>query len=84
MNRKMNNELAEYVVKIAFKSESDLNDLIPLLKEHCNANEYKKLAVAIATVSATINTEILNLVYDGHPKIRDNVDRKINEYGRLI
>lgn len=80
----MDKELAEYVVKVAFKSESDLIDLIPLLKEHCNENEYKKLAVAIATVAATINTEILDIVYDAHPEIRNDVDRKINEYGRLI
>ncbi|MCK4840357.1 MAG: hypothetical protein KAT04_00580 [Methylococcales bacterium] len=80
----MDKELAEYAVKVAFKSESDLNDLIPLLKEHCSENEYKKLAIAIATVASTINTEILNHIYDAHPEIRDDVDRKINEYGRLI
>lgn len=80
----MDKEVAEYVVRVAFGSESSLNDLIPLLKEHCSDEEYKKFSKRIASVSARISLEILDLVYDEFPEIRRELDEKVRKYGRLI
>ena len=54
----MDKELATYISKVAFRSASELNDLIPLLKKHCNEEEYKLFARAIAETSAKINLKI--------------------------
>lgn len=80
----MDKEIAKHVVDVAFRSASSLNDLIPLLKEHCSDVEYKIFLKGIATASFGISTEILALIYKDFPEIKDELESKINKYGKLI
>lgn len=80
----MDKEVAKHIVYVAFKSESNLNELVPLLKEHCSDTEYKKFLKGIAKVSSCISAEIINLVYKDFPEIKSDLDEKINKYGKLI
>ena len=50
----MEEDLAKLVALTAFRSSAELNTLIRLLKQHCDAAEYKPLALAIATISTEI------------------------------
>lgn len=80
----MDRDIAKHVVDIAFRSASSLADLIPLLKEHCSEEEYKKLLKGIAAVSASINIELLNQIYEYFPDIKIDLEAKIQKYGRLV
>ncbi len=42
----MEKELAQYIAKVAFRAGADLTDLIPLLKEHCDDDEFSIYARA--------------------------------------
>jgi len=73
----MERELAKHVVATGFRSASVLQELVPLLKPHCDPNEYEKYARAIASVSAEISTEILNPIFDQFPDLKSEVEQKI-------
>jgi hypothetical protein len=80
----MDQELARHVVVTGFRSASVLQELIPLLKEHYDTSKYEKYVKAISAVSAEISIEILNPIFSDYPNLKDEVDRKIDKYGKLI
>jgi hypothetical protein len=77
----MEKDLAKLVALTAFRSSADINNLIPLLKEHCNEEEYREFVVAIATASAVIGQELLQKIFALHPEISVEFDRQISKYG---
>lgn len=80
----MENDLAKHVATTIFKTTSQMTELIPLLKDHCDVAEYESYAKAIASVAALASAEILRKIFAEHPDIEREFDRKINKYGKLI
>ena len=80
----MDKELAQHVVRVAFRSAAQLQDLLPLLKEHCNGREYKAFTMAVAKAMDGINTELTNRVFASFPKLKEEVEENINKYGRVM
>lgn len=80
----MDRELARHVIATGFHSASILQDLIPLLKEHCDENEYDQYLRAIASVSTEVTLEIFNRIFAEHPDLKQEVDTKIAKYGKFI
>jgi len=80
----MERELAKHVVVTGFRSSSVLQELIPLLKKHCNPDEYEQFAKAIASVIAETSLEILNPIFQKYPDLKEEVDKKIDKYGKFI
>lgn len=80
----MNRDLAQHVARVAFRSSADLNDLIPLLREHCVQEEYEKYVKAIASASAEIGTEILARIFSSYPELEQDFEERIRRYGRLV
>lgn len=80
----MNKDLAQHVARVAFRSSADLNDLIPLLKEHCDQEEYAKYLKAIASASAEISTTILARIFSSYPELEQDFEEMIRRYGRLV
>jgi predicted aconitase len=80
----MKTELARHIALTAFRSSANLNDLIPLIKEHSTEDEYRKYLDAIAAVSGEIAMRILKNIYAEHPEIEGEIDRRIDAYGVLI
>lgn len=78
----MDRELAKIVAITAFRSSADINNLIPLLKEHCSADEYRLFGLAIAASSAEISQQILYKIFSMHPDLESEFDNKIKKYGR--
>ena len=80
----MDKELAKHVITVGFHSLSLLESLIPLLKEHCNDQEYQEYLKSIGVVSAEMGTEIFNKIFHQHPDLEKEVEDKINKYGKFI
>lgn len=80
----MEKDLAEFILKTAFRSSADLNDLIPLLKQHCSDDEYRIYFDAISRASGEIAVKILNPIFKQYPDIEKEFERKIEEFGRVF
>lgn len=78
----MDKELARHVVATAFRSLRELEDLIPLLKEHCGAAEYETYVKAIASVSGHVHWNIVNPAFAGHPELEK--EEQIERYGKIL
>ena len=50
----MNIDIARHVVRVAFRSSSELAELVPFLKSHLSAEEYSTYAKAIGLAVASI------------------------------
>ncbi|WP_222610889.1 hypothetical protein [Undibacterium sp. FT79W] len=80
----MDKELAKIVALTAFRSSAYMNNLIPLLKEHCSEDECRNFGIAIATASAEINLQILQKVFAMYPELSAKFDLQVRKYGRPI
>jgi hypothetical protein len=80
----MDRELAEHVVTVGFHSLSLLESLIPILKKHCEEQEFNEYLKSIGLVSAEMNIAIFNKVFQEHPDLEQEVERKIERYGQFI
>jgi hypothetical protein len=80
----MDIDLARYVVRAAFRSSRELGDLVPFLKEHLHAEEYRPYALAIASGVAAIQLDLLNKLFAEHPGLEAEVEASIQKYGRYL
>ena len=80
----MDKDLAKHVIAVGFHSLSLLESLIPVLKTHCDEEEYKEYAMAIAAVSAEMSSAIFNKIFREHPDLEKEVEDKIKKYGQFI
>jgi hypothetical protein len=77
-------ELAKHVIEVGFNSSRLLEDLIPLLHNHCNREEGEKFIKAVASVLAEIGSEIFNKIYEQYPDLKIEVESKIQKYGKFL
>ena len=80
----MKDELAQHIAIVAFKSSSNLNELLYLISDHADEEEYQEYLRIIADISASIGCNLLQKIYDEHPEIEKEIDRRIEVYEELI
>ena len=80
----MNIDLARHVVRAAFRSSRELSSLLPLLKEHLDANEYQRYARAIASAIAATQLEVVNAVTADHPALETEIEAQMSKYDRYL
>lgn len=80
----MDKNLARHAIMTTFHSLSLLQDLIPMLKEHCSEDESDAYTKAIASVVGHATVELLNPIFLEHPEMEEEVESKINRYGKFI
>jgi hypothetical protein len=80
----MKPDLARHLAHVAYRASANLNDLLPLLREHATEEDYNKFRVAISGISGDIAFKILQSIYDVHPEIEAEIDQRISTYGVLI
>lgn len=78
----MNIELARNVIRAAFRSTSELGNLLPALKEQCSPSEYKTYALGIATAIDAIMTNTINRAVQSYPDLAKEIDEQIAKHGR--
>ena len=65
----MDEELSWQIVRVAFRSSRELQELLKLLKDHASAEEYRVYAAGVARAIDAINDALLNPVTSAHPEI---------------
>jgi hypothetical protein len=77
----MDIEMARQVIKVAFRTCSELQELLPLLKERCGADEYKDYALGIAAAIDAIGVSLTNKALAAHPELVEEIEAKVTRYG---
>ncbi|MFZ2007873.1 MAG: hypothetical protein WAV02_22525 [Stellaceae bacterium] len=80
----MDRELARHVLEVGFNSGRLLEDLIPLIQNHCQKKESEQYIKAIASVLAEIGLEIFSKIYDQYPDLKKEVEDKVQRYGKFL
>jgi len=80
----MEKTVARYVANTAFRSWSEMADLVPWLNEHCEPAECKEIAKAIATACAEVILEVQHRIYALYPELDRERSEIINKYEALI
>src|SRR5262245_27431103 len=65
----MDKELARHIVRTAFRSSGDLEELVPLLRHHCGEEEARTYEWAIAGAIADIHRELTVRVFASFPEL---------------
>lgn len=76
----MDMDLARHVIRVAFRSSRELEDLMQLLKAHGDREEYDVFAMDIAAAIDRINTALLDKIFSSHPELRNEVETSIAKY----
>jgi hypothetical protein len=63
---------------------SDITDLLPLLKEHCTADEYSAYRSAITDLAGVIVTEVINPAFAGQPGLEQEIEASVNKYLKIV
>jgi hypothetical protein len=80
----MDREVALFVLNAANAASRQLADLAPLLQEHCDEETARKFRHAIGQVLATITFEVQNPVFALQPELREEIDARVERYGRAF
>jgi hypothetical protein len=80
----MDKKIAKHVARVAFQASVDLGSLISFLKAHCSIDEYEKLRTPLATISAEIGLDVLNLIFSEFPDLKREFDEDIKKYGNIL
>jgi len=80
----MEKEVAKHVAASALKCASQLSEIIPFVKTHCSADEYKSLAKRVASAMHAINEAIFEPVLAGHPELKQEIEDSLQKFGVII
>jgi hypothetical protein len=80
----MDRDLASHVIRMSFRSMSEITGLLPLLKAHCTHDEYVEYRNVIAGIAAEISRELMHKIFSLYPDLEDEVDQTIKKYDRLL
>ena len=80
----MDIDIARHVMRSVFRSARELEGLIPLLKEHCEAEDYATYGNGVAMVLASMSTELTGKILAAHPDLSQEIDTDIAKYGRYL
>lgn len=78
----MDIDVARDIVRAAFRSSSELQQLLGVLKEHCRPDEYQDYARSIATAVDGIGVSLINKVLAEHPELSSEIEATIVKTGR--
>ena len=79
----MNEELAWEIVRVAFRSSRELQDLLALLKDRASADAYQVYAPRIARAIDAINDALLNPATSAYPNLANRIEAELDAHGRI-
>jgi hypothetical protein len=78
----MNVDLARDMIKTAFRSSSELQEFLGVLKQRCGPEEYKDYSRGIATAIDAIGVALINKALAAHPELNAEVEATIARHGQ--
>lgn len=76
-------DLAKSLALKCVESLSCLNQLLPVLKDRCDYDEYEMIFRVVSEINYDVSTKILSYVFDKHPGLEDEVEDEINNSGNI-
>ena len=80
----MDKKTARQVLQAAFRSGSELEGLLRVLKEKCAVDECQAYARGIASVIDSISVALTNKVLAEHPELADEIEANLKRSGRAV
>jgi hypothetical protein len=80
----MDKTAAREVVRAVFRSGSELEKLLGVLKRRCSAQEYKVYTRQVATAIDGIQVALLNKVLAQFPELEAEIEANIKRTGRAM
>jgi hypothetical protein len=77
-------DVATMILRATHSSGRELANLIPLVKEHCNKEDYDRISIAIATVLHELDLTIQQPIYREHPKVEREIQDRVERFGRTF
>jgi hypothetical protein len=80
----MQKQVAKHIVASALKCSSQLNQILPFAKIHCDNEEYREILSGVARVLDSIGVQIIDGILASHPDLKQEIDDSITKYGVFI
>jgi len=80
----MDSKLAWHIIGVSFRVNRELQDLLPFLKEHCDADEYQDYVQGIARSIHAINTALIDKAIASHPELANRIEADLAKFGRVL
>ena len=78
----MNVDLARDMIKTAFRSSSELQSFLGVLRQRCSPEGYKDYSRGIATAIDAIGVALINKALAAHPELNAEVEASIASRGQ--
>jgi hypothetical protein len=78
----MEKDLARQLIRSAFRSSSELQSVLPLLKQQLPPADYKQYALGIASAIDAINQALLDPALAEFPELSQEVEASLKQHGR--
>jgi hypothetical protein len=75
-------ELARDMIRTAFRSASELQDFLAVLKKRCGPEEYRDYSRGIAAAMDAIGVALTNKALAAYPQLSAEVDSSLTSDGR--
>lgn len=79
----MNDDLAWQIVRVAFLTSRELQELLGQLKSNASEDEYRAYSMGIARAIDAINDALLNPVTAAHPEFVERIGAELDAHGRI-
>ena len=76
--------VAKHIAASAVRCSSQMSQLLPFAKAFCTQAEYNQLLSAVASITATIGTDIVDWALASHPDVKREMDSSIDTFGVVI
>jgi hypothetical protein len=78
----MDVDLARDMIRTAFRSSSELQNFLGVLKQRCSPEQYSDYARGIAAAIDAIGVALINKALAAHPELNAEVEAAIAAHGR--
>ena len=79
----MDSKLAWHIIGVSFRVNRELQDLLPFLKEHCDADD-QDYVQGIARSIHAINTALIDKAIASHPELANRIEADLAKFGRVL
>ena len=80
----MDIETARNVIRVAFRSSSELQELLGQLKQRCSSDEYQDYARGVAAAVDAIGVGLIDKATAAYPQLHAEIETSLAKYGRFI
>lgn len=80
----MNKDVAREIIRAAFRSGTELEGLIGILKANCAADDYKFFLRQIAMAIDGIHTALVNEAVKRFPELEAEMESNVTRTGRVM